>query len=367
MATNFKIVLICSGILFGIAFIFSMILAGIYYEDYTTEEEDMRTQQTDFAYNREVNCTYGNYVLSPYQCANVVSCTCSECSSSALTCSYMRSSLIAGECCDGYHCCRSEPKYCTRYDSCCRRSCSGTSDKKKCKCVGCTKRYRCGSTCVSSVRDRRCQVAVGTCHFMSINLYFGTYVKQYSKTCGRDDYGCVNAWRAQFTTDTEYYCRYDDRDPLNSVTHQPFVLKDKDEKHARAVRGLGIFILVLLILCCCVPFVYIIYSYIGDVIGWCENKYSNYKAGRVRDSMSDDSNNESNIDSNNNVIDRKDNKEDIIKINKSNSSYDSYYYSYTDSNDSESNHNPLISHPIVKPKPFVKPKPPPYFEAIGGV
>jgi len=203
------------------------------------DEDDVDDYHDNIKYWTTTTCTYQNLATTPYQCADKVNCQCATCSGSN-TCSAMVGSLTPGECCDGYHCCRTRPKYCSYWDACCYRSCSGTTKNRHCRCHGCMKRRQCGTECVEYVSNRRCEVAVGTCHNLKVDIMFDGYVGEATGHCARDQFQCVTNWQNSHANGTEWECHYDTRNPVGTVTNSWPEEPDKNPHHINASWVFGI-------------------------------------------------------------------------------------------------------------------------------
>ena len=215
-------------IIFGVCMIiFAIIAVSVQF----TAVKDNENERSDHYKNLEnwvsEDCHFENYVETTYPCARKHSCLCWECNSFP-TCSSMFTSLTAGECCDGPRCCQERTRYCTR------TSCSGTSSSRRCR----TTRYPCGKSCVKRVSNERCAISVGTCHTIRSTVIFGDndqYSKEFTLTCGFDDYECLDRAENNWGNGTEATCWYDERDPVGTVRldgFPPVPDKNKDANNS---------------------------------------------------------------------------------------------------------------------------------------
>lgn len=127
---------------------------------------------------------------NPYRCCDVVNCrSCEE--YNGPSCSSMLSSLQAGPCQSGYHCCQKNCYTCNCYTSC---TTSGKTTSCHTYCSTCC-------YCAQSVDQLRCDTVCGTCWNAVVtksfrdtqgNLIYGYIVQQ----CSRDNRQCVDSFFA---------------------------------------------------------------------------------------------------------------------------------------------------------------------------
>lgn len=157
-------------------------------------------------------CTYRDNVVSKFTCCDKVDCQCNSYNGS-ISCSTSIFQLTpALSCGDGYYCCKTTCKTCTRpiVIPCGKRICS-TIKKYDCEC----------DTCVQSTPNRLCSVKCGTCYNVYTSYDYLTSSSNASYTilqnCSRDDEGCLNSWIARHQVNSSVECWYDTNYPNNGA------------------------------------------------------------------------------------------------------------------------------------------------------
>lgn len=168
----------------------------------------------------------------PYRCCEITSCSYCSYTSSA-SCSSEIPRLIAyvggpvgssvATCGNGYYCCET---YC--YSCNCRRSCSGSGTKRKCRttCSTCCR-------CTSSTSNRQCTIGCGSCYRMVTQFYY-TYngerlQSQWTTTCSlAGSTACRDNWYARYPSPSLRMGWVDPENPISvledvEVRRPPFI------------------------------------------------------------------------------------------------------------------------------------------------
>lgn len=230
----------------------SLVVVG---EVVVPKERDQQ-MEAHLARSQQRNCTVDAFVDGDYRCATKRWCSCANASPGVASCRNMVAALQAGECNDGYRCCREECDTC--YDRCCDtcRSCTGTGrdqqcSSRQCNCRDCNP-YDCNCSCVDSVSRERCHSYVGTCYRPVATLSFVPGTPPFEEAfrnctgteaplevcqpfredtftqathCSIDNTGCLASFRAAFLPGSVRPCWFRDDDPATislSAPHEDF-------------------------------------------------------------------------------------------------------------------------------------------------
>lgn len=216
--------ILCTAITFLICFIiFLSIWFGIYF-GLISGEVYKNTQYI------ETNAKVDNITTMPYTCCNLICNTCTNCNSTNLpSCSILTANNTAGNCCNGYKCCK------TCYKTCCHKR-PGKGGGKTC--------YSCNPYCCSSIENSECYNNCGTCYNVNVYYYYETnnnktvnVIEKFN--CGMNDLGCLQNINASYDSNfTIYY------DPNNEIT----ITRTIGYTPGKFV-GLGIISMCLIIIC----------------------------------------------------------------------------------------------------------------------
>lgn len=181
---------------------------------------------------------------NPYRCCDLINCQCTE--SHSNTCSNLLQGLLEGECNNGYYCCSK------RCYSC---NCVYVSNK-----YGGTMRCSTCCDCASSVNNRKCETACGTCNKPIITYSYkdidGQLVRsQLIASCSRNDKNCVSSFFGK-------YLPVGSEHPIYYNVHNPNEITESIDYNMYDLLGVlvpagiaGLIFLAILILFCvsCIP------------------------------------------------------------------------------------------------------------------
>lgn len=173
------------------------------------------------AYQDEINSIWHkssyvvtNHTITPRRCCRYGSCFCTLASNTSKTCPSMLQNLEAGDCDNGYCCCKKNCQICS--DVC--RYCTDT----RCQYYTCNIRD-CACVCAEYVNNQLCNIVCGNCYRVSIIIKYETTntveLTNIDYECGQDDTGCVNEYKRIYPIGFRSPIWYDP----TSVRHVTFV------------------------------------------------------------------------------------------------------------------------------------------------